>query len=58
MAGSVKEKTLYALDDKIYLLGGLPSWNSKKEKSDRFREDYILEQVKDKFKQRVRRVEA
>jgi hypothetical protein len=52
-ATGLKEKTLYASDEKIYLLGGLPSWEGK---SDQYREDYILERVKDKFKQRVRKL--
>lgn len=39
-------------------MGGLPSWNNKLEKPDKSREDYILEQVKDKFKQKVRKLES
>lgn len=42
------------MDDKIYLLGGLPTDFNQ----NHYREDFILEKVKDKFKKKIRKLEC
>lgn len=54
---SLLQKTLYALDERIYLLGGVPC-DSNQNQFRKHREDFILQKVKDKFKQRVRKLEC
>lgn len=46
---SLRYKTLFTVDDKIFVLGGL-----SKEPNER--EDYILERYKDKLKKKIRKL--
>jgi hypothetical protein len=48
---SLKYKTIFTLDDRIFLLGGLSKDSNE-------REDYILERNKDKLRRKVRRLEC
>jgi hypothetical protein len=46
---SIRYKTIFTLDDRIFILGGLSKAKNE-------REDYILERNKEKLKRKIRRL--
>ena len=52
----LKYKSIFSFEERIYLVGGLNITNNNNNLA--YREDYILEKIKDKLRIRVRRVES